>query len=159
MTAFVQQTHATNIRLNNAPIERFSIHNSTNQGNREVLNPFFMPRTSARQTTTPTPLVANPRAPRVDASNLFKDSTNKLANPTNLRRKLDKKMKLFQEDKKFEFLQNKRYPATVGLMVDHIMDLVNVRRPTAKTQAPIPLTIESIEASNKYRQLFQEGKL
>jgi hypothetical protein len=46
----------------------------------------------------------------------------------------------------------------VGLMVDYIMDLIKVRRPTA-TQAPIPLTIESIEASNKYRQFFQEGKL
>jgi hypothetical protein len=158
MTAFVQHTYATNIRINNAPIERLSIQNSTNQGNGQVINPFFTPCTSARQTTTPTPLIANPRAPRVDASNLFKDSANKLANPTNLRQELDKRMKLFQEDQKFEFLQNKRYPAAVGLMVDYIMDLVKVRRPTA-TQAPITLTLESIEASNKYRQFFQEGKL
>jgi hypothetical protein len=158
MTAFVQRTYAANIRRNNAPIERLSIQNSTNQGNRQVVNSFFMPMTSARQTTIPTPLVANPRAPRVDASNLFKDAANKLANPTNLRRELDKRMKLHIEDQKFEFLQNKRYPATVGLMVDYVMELINFRRPK-DTQAPIPLTLESIEASNKYRQFFQDGKL
>jgi hypothetical protein len=67
MTAFVEHTYATNIRLNNAPIERLSIQNLTNQRNSQVPNSFFLPSTSARQTTTPTPLVANPRAPRVDA--------------------------------------------------------------------------------------------
>ena len=36
--------------------------------------------------------------------------------------------------------------------------MVKVKRPTA-TQAPISLTLESIEASNKYRQFFQEGNL
>ena len=41
MTAFVERTHATNIRQSNAPIERLSIQNSTNQGNREDLNPFL----------------------------------------------------------------------------------------------------------------------
>jgi hypothetical protein len=158
MTAFVQRTYAANIRRNNAPIERLSIQNSTNQGNRQVVNSFFMPMTSARQTTAPMPLVANPRVPPVDASNLFKDAANKLANPTNLRRELDKRMKLHIEDQKFEFLQNKRYPATGGLMVDYVMELINLRRPK-DTQAPIPLTLESIEASNKYRQFFQDGKL
>ena len=143
MTAFVERTYATNIRRNNAPIGRLSIQNSRNEGNSQVVNPFFMPMTSARQTTTPTPLVANPRAPRVDASNLFKDAANKLANPTNLRRELDKRIKLHIDDQKFEFLSNKRYPATVGLMVDYIMDLIKVRRPTA-TQTPITLTLESI---------------
>jgi hypothetical protein len=39
--------------------------------NNQVPNPFFIPRTSARQTTTPTPLIANPRAPRADAMDLF----------------------------------------------------------------------------------------
>jgi hypothetical protein len=158
MTAFVQRTAAANIRLNNAPIERVSIQNSTNQRNSQVPYSFFIPNTSARQTTTPTPLVANPRAPRVDALNLLKDSANKLANPTSLRRVLDERMKLFQEGKKFEFLQNKRYPPSMGLMIDYIIDLVKVKRPTA-TQAPISLTLESIEASNKYRQFFQEGNL
>ena len=43
-------------------------------------------------------------------------------------------------------------------MIDYIIDLVKVKRPTT-TQAPTSLTLESIEASNKYRQFFQEGNL
>ena len=157
MTEFVQRTFAANIRLNNAPIERVSMPSNQVQ-NSQVPNPFFIPRTSARQTTTPTPLIANPRAPRVDAMDLFKDSSSKLAHPTSLRRELDKRMQLFKEGQKFEFLQNKRYPATVGLMIDYIIDLLKVKRPTA-TQAPTSLTLESMEASKRYRQFFQEGNL
>ena len=123
MTDFVQRTFAANIRLNNAPIERVSMP-SNQVPNSQVPNPFFIPRTSARQTTTPTPLIANPRAPRVDAINLFKDTSEKLAHPTSLRRELDKRMQLVQEGQTFEFLKNKRYPATVGLMIDYIIKLV-----------------------------------
>ncbi len=47
------------------------------------------------------------------------------------------------------------YPATVGLMVDYVMDLVNAKRPK-DTQAPIPLTLETIEASNRYRHFFMK---
>jgi hypothetical protein len=119
-------------------------------------NYVFIPRTSAKQTTTPTPLIANPRAPRVDAMNLFKDLSSKLAHPTSLLRELDKRMQLFQEGQKFEFLQNKRYPATVGLMIEYIINLLKVKRPTA-TQAPISSTLESMEASKRYSQFFQEG--
>jgi hypothetical protein len=126
MTEFVQRTFAKNIRLNNAPIERVSMPSNQVQ-NSQVPNPFFIPCTSARQTTTPTPLIANPRAPRVDAMDFFKDLSSKLAHPTNLRRKLDKRMQLFHEGQKFEFLKNKRYPATVGLMIDYIIDLVKVK--------------------------------
>jgi hypothetical protein len=158
MTEFVEHTSATNLRLNNAPIERVSIQNSTNQGNGQVPNPFFTPCTSARQTTTPTPLIANPRAPSVDALNLLKDSANKLANPTNLRREIDKRMQLFIEGENFGFIQNKRYPPAVGLMIDYIIDLIKVKRPIA-TQAPISLTLETIEATNRYRQFFKEGNL
>jgi hypothetical protein len=159
MTEFVQRTFAANIRLNIAPIERVSIQNSTNQvPNSQVPNPFFIPRTSARQTTTPTPLIANPRGPRVDAMDLFKDLSSKLAHPTSLRQELDKIMQLFKEGKTFSFLQNKRYPATVGLMIDYIIDLLKVKRPTA-TQAPTSLTLDSMEASKRYRQFFQEGNL
>jgi hypothetical protein len=135
MTEFVQRTFAANIRLNNAPIERVSMPSNQVQNN-QVPNPFFIPRTSERQTTKPTPLIANPRAPRVDAMDLFKDSSSKLAHPTSLRRELDKRMKLFKEGQKFEFLQNKRYPATVGLMIDYIIDLLKLKQPIA-TQAPI----------------------
>jgi hypothetical protein len=56
---------------------------------------------------------------------LFKDLFSKLAHPTSLvRRELDKRMQLFKEGQKFEFPQNKRYPAAIGLMIDYIMDLV-----------------------------------
>jgi hypothetical protein len=114
MTEFVQRTFAANIRLYSTPIERVSVQNFTNQvPNSQVPNPFFIPRTSARQTTPPTPLIANPRAPRVDAINVFKDLSSKLAHPKSLRQELDKRMQLFKEGQKFEFLQNKRYPATV----------------------------------------------
>jgi hypothetical protein len=51
----------------------------------QLAHPFFILSISARQTTTPTPIIANPRAPQVDAMSLFKDLSNKLANPTNLR--------------------------------------------------------------------------
>jgi hypothetical protein len=90
--------------------------------------------------------------------NLFKDSSSKLAHPTSPRRELEKRMQLFKEGKKFEFLQNKRYPATVGLIIDYIIDLLKVKRPTA-TQAPISSTLESMEASKRYHQFFQEGNL
>jgi hypothetical protein len=87
MMELVQRILAANIRLNNAPIECVSIQNSTNQvPNSQVPNPFFIPRTSAGQTTTPTQLIANSRAPRVDAMNLFKDLSSKLAHPPSLRR-------------------------------------------------------------------------
>jgi hypothetical protein len=157
MMEFVQRTFAANIPLNKTPIERVSIQNSTNQvPNSQVLNPpFFIHRTSARQTTTPTPLIANPRAPRVDAMDLFQDSSSKLAHPKSLRRELDKRMQLFQEGQKFEFLQNKRYPATVGLLIDYVIDLLKVKRPTA-TQAPISLTLESMAASKRYRHFFKK---
>jgi hypothetical protein len=73
------------MRQNNAPIEPLSIQNSTNQGNSLAIDPFFTPWTSARrQTTTSTQLRANPRAPKIEALNLFKDFANKLANPTSL---------------------------------------------------------------------------
>jgi hypothetical protein len=112
MTEFVQRSFAARIRLNNAPIESVSMPSNQVQ-NSQVPNPFCIPRTSARQTTTPTPLIPNPRAPRVDAMDLFKDSSSKLAHPTSLRQELDKRMHLFQEGKNFfEFLQNNRYPAT-----------------------------------------------
>jgi hypothetical protein len=90
--------------------------------------------------------------------NLFNDSSSKLAHPTSLRRELDKRMQLFKEGQKFEFLKNKRYPATVALMIDYVIDLVKVKWPTA-TQAPISATLESMEASKRYRQFFQEGNL
>jgi hypothetical protein len=150
LTEFVKRTFAANIRLNNAPIEHVSMLSNQVQ-NSHVPNPFFIPRTSARQTTTPTPLIANPRAPRVDAINLFKDLSSKLAHPTSLRRELDKRMQPFKEGQNFEFLQNKRYPASVGLMIDYIIDLLKVKRPTA-TQAPTSSTLESMEASKRYRQ-------
>jgi hypothetical protein len=123
--------------------------------NSQVPNPFYIPHTSARRTTTPPPLIANPRAPRVDAMDLFKDLSSKLAHPTSLRRELDKRMQLFQEGQKFEFLKNKRYPATVGLMIDYIIDLVKVKQPTA-TQAPISSTLESMEASKRYHQFCKK---
>jgi hypothetical protein len=127
-TEFVRRTFAANIRLNNAPIERVSNHNLTNQvPNSQVPNPFLIPRTSARQTETPTPLIANPRAPGVHTINLFKDLSSKAAQPTSLCRELDKRMQLFKEGQKFEFLQNKRYLATVGLMIDYITDLLKVK--------------------------------
>jgi hypothetical protein len=107
MTEFVQRTFAANIRLKNTSIERVSMPSNQVQ-NSQVPNPFFIPRTSARQTTTPAPLIANPRAPRVDAMNLIKDLAEKLAHRTSLRRDLDKRMQLFQEGQKFEFLKNKR---------------------------------------------------
>jgi hypothetical protein len=108
MTEFVQRTFATNIRLNNAPIERVSIQNSTNQvPNSQVPNPFFIPCTSARQATTPTPLIANPRALRVDAMDLFKDPSSKLAHPTSLHGELDKRMQLFQEGKNSNFYRTR----------------------------------------------------
>jgi hypothetical protein len=44
-------------------------------------------------------------------------------------------------------------------MIDYIIDLVKVKRPTATPQAPISLTLESMEASKRYRQFFQEGNL
>jgi hypothetical protein len=157
MTEFVQRTFAANIRLNNAPIERVSMPSNQVQSS-HVPNPFFIHRTSARQTTTPTPLIANPRAPRVDDMDLFKDLSSKLAHPTSSRRELDKRMQLFKESQKFEFLQNKRYPATIGLMIGYIIDLLKVKRPTA-TQAPTSSTLESMEASKRYRQFFQEGNL
>jgi hypothetical protein len=101
MTEFVQHTFAANIRLNNAPIERVSMPSNEVQ-NSQVPNPFLIPRTSARQTTTPTPLIANPRAPRVGEMDLFKDLSSKLAHPTSLRRELDKRMQPFKEGQKFE---------------------------------------------------------
>jgi hypothetical protein len=67
-------------------------------------------------------------------------------------------MQLFQESQKFEFLQNKRCPATAGLMIDYIINLLKGKRPTA-TQAPISSTLESMEASERYHQFFQEGNL
>jgi hypothetical protein len=158
MTAFVHQTYAANIRLNSAPIERVLAENDTLQDNNQLAHQFFVPRTSARQTTTPAPIVANPRAPRVEAINLFKDSAIKLANPTNLRRELDKRMELLKAGKNYDFLQNKRYPAAVGVMIDYIIDLIKVKRPIA-TQAPISVTLESMEAAKKYRQFFAEGNL
>jgi hypothetical protein len=91
MTEFVQRTFAVNIRLNNDPIEPVSMPSNQVQ-NSQVPNPFFIPRTSARQTTTPMPLITNPRAPRVDAMDLFKGLSIKLAHPTSLRRELDKRM-------------------------------------------------------------------
>jgi hypothetical protein len=104
MTEFVRRTFSANIQLNNAPIEHVSIQNLTNQvPNSQVPNPFFIPRTSARRMTTPPPLIANPRAPRVDAMDLFKDLSSKLAHPTSLRRELDKRMQLSQEGQKLEF--------------------------------------------------------
>jgi hypothetical protein len=106
----------------------------------------------------PTPLTANSRAPRVDAMNLFKDLSSKLAHLTSLCRELDKRMQLFQEGRNLEFLQNKRYPATVGLMIDYIINLVKVKWPTA-TQAPRSLTLESTEGSKRCRQFSQEGNL
>jgi hypothetical protein len=123
--------------------------------NSQVPNPFFIPRTSSRQMTAPTPLTANPRAPRVDAMSLFKDFSEKLAHPTSLRRELDKRMQLFQEGQKFEFLKNKRYPATVGLMIYYSINLVKVKRPTA-TQTPIPSTLESMEASKVFTNFFKK---
>jgi hypothetical protein len=88
----------------------------------------------------------------------FKDLSSKLAHPTSIFRELDKIMQLFKEGKQFEFIQNKRYPATVGLMIDYIIDLLKVKRPTA-TQVPTSSTLESMEASKRYRQFFQEGNL
>jgi hypothetical protein len=67
---------------------------------------------------------------------------------SNPHRELDKIMQLFQEGQKSEFLQNKRYPATVGITIDCIIDLVKVKRPTA-TQAPISLTLEIMEETKK----------
>jgi hypothetical protein len=43
-------------------------------------------------------------------------------------------------------------------MIDYIIDLLKVKRPTA-TQAPISSTLESMEASKRYCQFFQEGNL
>jgi hypothetical protein len=43
-------------------------------------------------------------------------------------------------------------------MIDYIINLLKVKQPTA-TQAPIPSSLESMEASKRYRQFSQEGNL
>jgi hypothetical protein len=130
------------------------VENGTLQDNNQLAHQLFVPRTSARQTTTPTPIIANPRAPRVDAINLFKDSANKLANPTNLHQELNKRMELLKAGENYKFLKNKRYPAAVAVMIDYIIDIIKVKRPIA-TQAPTSITL----ASKRYRQFFPEGNL
>ncbi len=100
-----------------------------------------------------TPLIAKPRALQDNAMHLLNDLSSKLAHPTSLGQELDKRMQLFQEGQKFEFLQNKRYPATVGLLIDYIISLFKVKRPTA-TQASISLTLESMEASKNCCQFL-----
>jgi hypothetical protein len=60
MTAFVHQTYAANILLNNAPIECVLIENGALQDNNQLAHQFFVPQTSARQMTMPTPKFTNP---------------------------------------------------------------------------------------------------
>ncbi len=73
-----------------------------------------------------------------------------IADPTCLRRELDERMKkLESEGDDYYWLDQKKYPAAIGLMVDYICSLFEHRKST-NTATPQPETVTKQEAIEKY---------
>jgi hypothetical protein len=169
MTVFVNKEAARNLAANRAPIRNKTVDkiSSPYQG-------FFAQRTNDRctnrvATTVPRPstTTVSTRIPTACAGLLTGLSTtavastisvSTLADPTSLRRELDKRMKkLESEGDDYSWLDNKKYPAAIGLMVDYILNLFEHRKPSTSTAAPAPDTVPKQEAIEKYRAFFRPG--
>jgi hypothetical protein len=122
--------------------------------------------TTTTATTTEQPSIATPTTAvtasasitaAIATAAIAASSAVSIADPTSLRRVLDERMKkLGSEGNDYCWLDEKKYPATIGLMVDYIATLVEHRKPTS-TAAPAPETVAKNEALQKYRAFFRKG--
>ena len=82
-----------------------------------------------------------------------------IADPRSLRRELDARMKKVEsEGNDYHWLEQKKYPAALGLMVDYICSSFEHRKPTS-TATPKSETVPTQEANEKYRAFFFPGSL
>jgi hypothetical protein len=148
MTVFVNQEAARNLAANRAAILNKT---STYQG-------FFAVGTNHRPTNRVTTTV---RPSTVTASTGV-STTNAvlIADPTSLRRELDERMeKLESEGTDYRWLDDKKYPAAIGLLVDHICSLFQHKKPTNSANYATPETLAKQEANEKYRAFFPPGSM
>ena len=117
---------------------------------------FFVRRTTNRKMNNVGPSIGPTFAASTTATNY---NSKKLANPASLRLELDFRMEKLEKGDDYQWvLQNKKYPAAVGLMADYIMSLFEHRKPSTTT-APLPNTVVTQDAILKYRQFFSPGSL
>jgi hypothetical protein len=172
MTVFVNKEAARNLAANRAPIRNKTVDKSqkdvSHQGffaGRATNHRFATaapsrPSTTAVTTGIPTACagiltgLSTAAIPSASMSTLAD-----LVDPTSLRRKPDGRMrKLESEGDDCFWLDNKKYPAAVGLMVNCVLDLFEHRKPTS-TAAPAPDTVPKNEAIKKHRAFFRPGSL
>jgi hypothetical protein len=152
-TVFVNQVAARNLAANRAAIANRT--STTYQG-------FFAVGTNHRPinrvTTTVRPLTATATA--TATTGLSTTTAVSIADPTSLRRELDERMKkLESEGTDYHWLDQKKYPAAIGLLVDYICSLFQHRKPTNSAHSATPETVAKQEAIEKYRAFFPAGSL
>jgi hypothetical protein len=142
MTVFVNKEAARNLAANRAAIVNAT---STYQG-------FFAAGTTNHRRTV---------RPSTTTSTAMSSAVS-IADPTCLRRELDERMKkLESEGADYHWLDKKKYPAAIGLLVDYICSLCQHKKPThsAISATPQPETVAKQEAIEKYRAFFLPGSL
>jgi hypothetical protein len=67
--------------------------------------------------------------------------------------------KLDSEGADYHWLDQKKYPAAIGLLVDHICSLFQHKKPTNSAHSATPETVAKQEAMGRYRAFFSAGSL
>jgi hypothetical protein len=168
ITGFVNKEAARNLAANRAPIRNKTVDkiSSPHQGfffahctNHRCTNRVATtaPRPSTTTVTTRIPAACAGLLTGLSTTAVASASVSTLADPTSPRRELDERMKkLESEGDDYSWLDNKKYPAAIGLMVDYILNLFEHRKP-ASTAAPAPDTVTKQEAIEKCRAFFRPG--
>jgi hypothetical protein len=151
-TVFVNNEAARNLAANRAAI--------ANKTSGSAYQGFFAVGTNHRRTTTVGPSTATATATATASTGLSITTAVSISDPTSLRRELDERMKILEsEGTDYHWLDQKKYPAAIGLLVDYICSLFQHRKPTNSANSATPETVAKQEAIGKYRAFFPAGSL
>jgi hypothetical protein len=141
MTVFVNKQAARNVAANRAAIANKTVNKS--QKDISSTYPGFFPECTNHQRTKTTAMVQPSMTSTLSTAVL-------MADPAHIGCELDEQMKkLESEGEHYDWLDQKKYPVGIGLMVDSILRLVDQRKPIG-TATPQPEIVVRQEAIEKY---------
>ena len=168
MTVFVNKEAARNLATNRAAIANRSVEKSQKDVPSTLHQGYhgFFAKSTNRVTSTVRPSTTTATTTATATLTATTASTGlattvavSIADPRSLRRELDARMKKVEsEGNDYHWLEQKKYPAALGLMVDYICSSFEHRKPTS-TATPKSETVPTQEANEKYRAFFSPGSL
>jgi hypothetical protein len=121
--------------------------------NRAPIGPVLAPTGVFTKCTSSRAMAVVPKSPAMTAMAV------NFADPKNLRLELDARLIKLNKNEEFGWANGKRYPASVGLMIDYILSTFEHRRKPKNTSVTAPNTTSNESAIDVYRQFFKPGEL